>query len=107
MRPVARIWRQHQTRNLAQLADAAGECLAEEAELGHAKQKQQQRSGAQRQHEPALAARRPEMMRMTTADRDKLDRRARDHPCRSSRPIRRWRTWPVAMSITDTVMTIS
>ena len=36
-----------------------------------------------------------------------IDREMRRHQCFSCRPIRRWRTCEVSVSITDTVMTIS
>ena len=48
-----------------------------------------------------------EVLRMAAADGAEIDREARRHQCFSCRPIRRWRTCEVSVSITDTVMTIS
>ena len=44
---------------------------------------------------------------MAAADGAEIDRKVRRHQCFSCRPIRRWRTYEVSVSITDTVMTIS
>ena len=56
---------------------------------------------------PAAAIEALEVLRMAAAHGAEIDREARRHQCFSCRPIRRWRTCEVSVSITDTVMTIS
>src|SRR5262249_33665656 len=85
---------------------AGEEAAAEKAELRHAEDQHTGGDCSKPQRQLTLAARRAEVVWVTAADGIEVDRRARGHQRRSSRPIRRWRTWPVTVSITETVMMI-
>src|SRR3569833_1400711 len=106
MRPVAGIRRQHEADDISQLADAIDELRIYEAELRHRDDQQEERAGAGANQQPLVAARPGEMMRMALADRLGVESHAR-HQCRSCRPIRRWRTMPVRVSMMPTAITIS
>ena len=108
MRPVLGIGRQHQARDLAQPADAGEQLAVEEAELAHGED--QQGEGCSRNGDRPSGG--GDRSAGSAADGGRAWRRDRPATARgisgfSCRPIRRWRTCEVSVSITDTVMTIS
>src|SRR4029450_9042569 len=107
MRPVLRVGRQHQTRDLGQPAHAGEQLAVEEAELAHGVDQQDEGRGSDSDNHPATVLEALEVLRMAAADGVEIDREVRRHQCFSCRPIRGWRTYEVSVSITDTVMTIS
>ncbi len=107
MRPVPRIGRQHQARDLEQPAHAGQQLAIEEAKFCHGEHQQGKGRGHEGERRLPEAIEALEMLGVTAANGAEIDGKARWHQCCSCRPIRRWRMCEVSVSITDTVMMIS